>query len=102
MKIRLFLLLMCVPLLIVAQSKNEKFLKKAEASYATGDYKKAFSNLEKFRKRVNKKLGTPNEYTPVYYLSYSKYNLGSGMINEFESNLQSAITTINGATERTE
>jgi CHAT domain-containing protein len=102
MKIGLFLLLICASLLGNAQSKNEKFLKKAEASYATGDYSKAFKYLEKFRKKVNKKLGTPNEYTPVYYLSYSKYNLGSGMINEFESNLQSAITSINTATNRNE
>jgi CHAT domain-containing protein len=102
MKIRLFLLLVCLPLLSFAQSKNEKFLRKAEASYATGDYSKAFKNLEKFRSRVNKKLGTPNEYTPVYYLTYAKYNLASGMILEFETNLQSAITSINAQTERTE
>jgi CHAT domain-containing protein len=102
MKIRLFLLLICLPLLGISQDKNEKFLRKAEASYATGDYKKAFSNLEKFRKKVNKKLGTPNQYTPVYYLTYSKYNLASGMILEFESNLQSAITSLNTAAERTE
>ncbi|MEJ0032951.1 MAG: tetratricopeptide repeat protein [Bacteroidota bacterium] len=98
----MLLLLVCAPLLIFAQSKNEKFLKKAEASYTTGDYSKAFKFLEKFRKKVNKKLGTPNEYTPVYYLAYSKYNLASGMINEFESNLQSAITSINTASERNE
>ena len=102
MKIRLLLLLVCVPLLIVAQSKNEKFLKRAESAYSDGDYAKAFKYLEKFRKKVNKKLGTPNQYTPVYYIAYSKYNLASGMINEFESNLQSAITSINTATERNE
>ncbi|HZY78243.1 MAG TPA: CHAT domain-containing tetratricopeptide repeat protein [Cyclobacteriaceae bacterium] len=102
MKIRLFLLLVCLPLLGISQSKNEKFLKKAEASYATGDYEKAFKYLEKFRKKVNKKLGTPNQYTPVYYLSYARYNLASGMIVEFESNLQSAITAINQASEKNE
>lgn len=99
---RLLLLLVIVPLLGIAQSKNEKFLKKAEAAYASGDYGKAFKTLEKFRKKVNKKLGTPNQYTPVYYITYSKYNLASGMILEFESNLQSAITSINTASERTE
>ncbi len=102
MKIRLILLFVIVPFLALAQSKNEKFLKKAEASYATGDYKKAFKYLEKFRSKVNKKLGTPNEYTPVYYLNYAKYNLASGMILEFESNVQAAITAINGLSERTE
>jgi CHAT domain-containing protein len=102
MKIRLFLLFLCLPLLGITQSKNEKFLRKAEASYATGDYGKAFSSLEKFRKKVNKKLGTPNQYTPVYYLTYAKYNLASGMILEFESNLQSAITAINTASQKTE
>lgn len=102
MKIRLILLMLFLPLFAISQSKNEKFLKKAEASYASGDYGKAFKYLEKFRKKVNKKLGTPNQYTPVYYLTYAKYNLASGMISEFESNLQSAITSINTASERTE
>lgn len=99
---RLLLLLVIVPLLGMAQSKNEKFLKKAEAAYAAGDYGKAFKTLEKFRKKVNKKLGTPNQYTPIYYITYSKYNLASGMVLEFESNLQSAITSINTGSERTE
>lgn len=102
MRSLLFLLCLCVSLHGMAQSKNEKFLKKADASYATGDYAKAFKYLEKFRKKVNKKLGTPNQYTPVYYLTYSKYNLASGMINEFESNLQSALTSINTSAEKTE
>jgi CHAT domain-containing protein len=102
MKIRLLLLFLCLPLLGISQSKNEKFLKKAEAAYATGSYEKAFKYLEKFRKKVNKKLGTPNQYTPVYYLTYAKYNLASGMVFDFESNLTSAITAVNTATEKTE
>ena len=102
MKFRLILLMLCLPLFAISQSKNEKFLRKAEASYATGDYAKAFKYLEKFRSKVNKKLGTPNVYTPTYYLTYSKYNLASGMVNEFESNLQSTITAINTAAEKNE
>lgn len=103
MRLRIFWLLFCfAPLLGIAQSKYEKFLKKAEASYTTGDYGKAFKYLEKFRKKVNGKLGTPNQYTPVYYLSYAKYNLASGMINEFEANIVSVVTSINQATEKNE
>jgi CHAT domain-containing protein/tetratricopeptide (TPR) repeat protein len=102
MKIGFFLLMTCVSLVSIAQNKNEKFLKKAEAGYSIGDYSKAFKYLEKFKKKVTKKLGTPNEYTPVYYLYNAKYNLASGMISDFEANLQSAIQSINGATERNE
>lgn len=102
MKSRLALLFICLPLAILAQSKNEKFLNKAEASYNIGDYSKAFKSLEKFRKKVNKKLGTPNVYTPVYYLANAKYNLMSGMIQNFESNVQSALTSIGQSTEKSE
>lgn len=77
---------------VSAQSKNEKFFIKAEAAYSIGDYDKAFGYLEKFKKRITKKLGANNQYTPTYYLSLAKYNLASGLILDFESVLQSAIT----------
>jgi CHAT domain-containing protein len=91
MKTLLFLLFV-LPISLIAQSKYEKFLRKAEASYTTGDYGKASSSLEKFRKKTTKKLGAQNKYTPIYQLTLGKYNLASGMVMEFESNVQAALT----------
>lgn len=91
MKSKLILLLL-LPVMGMAQSKYEKFLKKAEASYVTGDYAKATSTLEKFRKKTTKKLGDHNKYTPLYYVTLAKYNLGLGLVLEFETNLQSALS----------
>src|SRR5688572_15673099 len=92
MKSKAFLLLLSLPFLCAAQSKYDKLLKKAEASYVTGDYSKAVSSLEKFRKKTTKKLGAQNKYTPVYHLTAAKYSLASGMVLEFESSLMSAVT----------
>jgi CHAT domain-containing protein len=98
----LLMVLVCMPLLVLAQSKHEKFLRKAEASYATGDYGKSLKYLEKFRKKTAKKLGSPNQYTPIYYLSLAKYNLASGLVLEFESNLQSSLSAIEAKGDRSE
>jgi CHAT domain-containing protein len=92
MKSKIILLLVVLPLVSTAQSKYEKFLKKAEASYATGDYSKATKTLDKFRKKTTKKLGAQNKYTPIYLLTLSKYNLASGLVLDFETNLQAALT----------
>src|SRR5688572_20899381 len=92
MKSKVFLLLLLLPFLCAAQSKYEKFLRKAEGSYAIGDYGKAASSLEKFRKKTTKKLGAQNKYTPVYFLTLAKINLSTGLALEFESNLQSALS----------
>lgn len=75
-----------------SQPKYDKMISAAEAAYKTGDYNKAISNLEKFKKKAFKKLGQQNAYTPTYYLLLAKYKLSSGFINEFEINLKSAIT----------
>lgn len=76
--------------LLTAQSKYDKLFNKAEGLYKTGDYKGAYSALEKFRKKTTKKLGQQNKYTPSYYLSHAKYDLASGIILDFESNLKAA------------
>jgi CHAT domain-containing protein len=68
-------------------------LKAAETSYELGDYSKAISSLDKFKSKAFKKLGKHNVYTPTYYLLNAKYNLASGYIAEFESNLYTAVTT---------
>lgn len=77
----------------MGQSKYDKMLKAAETSYELGDYSKAISSLEKFKSKAFKKLGKHNVYTPTYYLLSAKYNLASGYISEFESNLYTAVTT---------
>jgi len=77
----------------LGQSKYDKMLKSAEASYELGDYSKALGSLEKFKSKTFKKLGKHNVYTPTYYLLHAKYNLASGYISEFESSLYTAINT---------
>ncbi|MBL7862357.1 MAG: CHAT domain-containing protein [Cyclobacteriaceae bacterium] len=73
------------------QAKYEKMMKAAEVSYEAGNYSKAFSALEKFKKKAFKKLGTQNIYTSTYFMRLAKYNLAAGYISEFELNLQQAI-----------
>lgn len=83
--------LICLSLLpLSAQDKYQKMINKAEGLYKTGDYKGAFSALEKFKKKATKKLGQQNQYTPTYYLLLAKYDLASGVVLDFESNLKSA------------
>jgi CHAT domain-containing protein len=77
----------------ISQSKYDKMLKAAETSYEVGDYSKALSSLEKFKAKAFKKLGKHNVYTPTYFLLNAKYNLASGYISEFESNLYTAVNT---------
>lgn len=76
-----------------SQNKYDKMLKSAESAYEQGDYSKAINALEKFKAKAFKKLGKHNIYTPTYYLLSAKYNLASGYISEFESNLYTAINT---------
>ena len=76
-----------------AQSKDEKAIQAAETIYETGDYKKAQTSLDKFKKKAFKKLGAQNQYTATYHLLTAKYNLASGMLLDFESNLKLAITS---------
>jgi CHAT domain-containing protein len=101
MKTRL-LLFFLLPFAAIAQSKYEKFLRKAEASYATGEYGKAQSSLEKFRKKTTKKLGAQNEYTAIYHLTAAKYSLAAGMVMEFEASIHAALTANAMGQENTE
>ncbi len=84
--------------LLLAQAKYDKMIKKAETAYEAGDYKSALSSLEKFKSKVTKKLGSQNGYMPTYYLLLAKYDLSSGMVLDFETNLrvaESSSITIN-------
>src|SRR5258705_12121209 len=77
----------------IAQTKEEKAIQAAETIYETGDYKKAQSSLDKFKKKTFKKLGAQNQYTATYYLLTAKYNLASGLFVDFESNMKNAISS---------
>ena len=74
-----------------AQTKYDKTMASIEATYETGDYKKTLASLEKFKKKSFKKLGAQNPYLVRYYLMIAKCDLASGMFNEFETNLKTAI-----------
>lgn len=84
--------LFLITTLATAQSKNDKSIAAVEATYETGDYKKATASLEKFKKKAFKKLGQQNAYTVKYYLLLAKFSLASGSFTDFESNLQLAIS----------
>ncbi len=87
------ILLVLTSVAALAQSKYDKMISKAEASYAIGDYAKASKFLAKFDKKATKKLGKQNEYTPKYNLLLAKYNFASGLVLDFESDLEKAISS---------
>jgi hypothetical protein len=78
------MLVFSISAFVFPQSKYDKMIAAAEVSYEAGNYKKAMSSLEKFKKKAFKKLGQQNEYTPTYHFLAAKYNLATGHIQEFE------------------
>ncbi len=96
----IFLSLSCV-CAVQGQAKYDKMLKSAETTFEAGNYAKALSSLEKFKKKAFKKLGQQNVYTPTYYMRKAKYNLASGYIEEFESNLQLGINNSKSINQET-
>ena len=48
--------------------KFDKFVDKVNVANESGDYIRARKNNIKFRKKVNKKLGSQNNYVVEYYL----------------------------------
>src|SRR6185295_1793336 len=89
----LFSCLIFASLLACAQAKYDKMVAASETAYEIGDYSKAISNLEKFKKKAFKKLGQQNSYTPTYYLYTAKYLLASGKIKDFETNVETAVSS---------
>ncbi len=79
--------------LATAQSKYDKMIGKAEASYTIGDYTKANKYLAKFNKKASKKLGKENEYTPTYHLLLAKYKLANGMVLDFDNTIKNALSS---------
>jgi CHAT domain-containing protein len=92
-RIFVFLMLIFIASTALAQEKYDKMIDKAEGAYSKGDYSGAIKAINKFNKKVSKKLGKQNQYTPTYYLLLAKYNLVSGFIPDFETNLQTAISS---------
>ncbi|MGE0771569.1 MAG: CHAT domain-containing protein [Cyclobacteriaceae bacterium] len=92
-RIYLFLFLFLTASCVFAQSKYDKYVIKAEAAYAIGDYSAAFKQLGKLDKKTQKKLGKQNKYTPKSHMMAAKYHLATGKVKEFESSLASAIAS---------
>ena len=75
----------------VAQKKWDKKIAKAEAQYDKGEMVKAISRMNKFNKQSTKKLGADNRYVPLYHLRIAKYNLGAGLLRNYEVRLEAAL-----------
>jgi CHAT domain-containing protein len=74
------------------QAKYDKMVKASETLYEAGDYSKATTSLEKFKKKAFKKLGEQNAYTVRYSFLMAKYYLASGKIKDFETNVTAALS----------
>ena len=68
-----------------------KFINKVDESYRIGDYAKAAKHNKKYRKKVEKKLGTSNSELITYYLKQARNKLSEGFLIEFRSNLDLAV-----------
>ncbi len=79
--------------MLSAQSKFDKTIETIEATYEQGSYKKALKAVEKFKLATEKKLGADNQYTPTCFLLTAKLKVASGLVMEFESILNNAITS---------
>lgn len=77
-----------------AQNKKiDKSLKKIDGYYASGNFSKASSGLQKLKKSVTSKMGAQNPYMPGLYLREGRINLAIGVIGDFESTLNSALSS---------
>lgn len=84
-----------------AQAKYDKMLKKADAYYNEGSFDKASKAFSKLKSKASSKLGPQNKYTPIYYLREAKLNLATGLLDNFEANINNALVssgTVNGET----
>ena len=88
-------LVLALILLISQQSLAvnwEKMLLKANTSYEKGDYIKTEKYLTKLRKKATKKLGAENKYLVEYYLLSARNTLAQGLLADFSSNIDKAIS----------
>ncbi|NOS91984.1 MAG: CHAT domain-containing protein [Cyclobacteriaceae bacterium] len=91
--VNIFVCLILMATLATAQSKLDKAIKAVETAYEIGDYDKATSLLEKFKKKNFKKLGDNNPYLVKYHELSAKMHLASGRFLEFETSMQAAISS---------
>lgn len=77
---------------VLAQKKFDKALAKADKSYNNGDYAKALKALAKYKSMVTSKLGPSNASMPGYHTRFAKYNLAYGVLTNFQSSLDQALT----------
>src|SRR6187549_1865882 len=95
MRIVGLVLLLCVGLqpLFAQNKKFDKSLRKIDSYYASGSFSKASSSLQKLKKSVVSKMGAQNPYMPGLHLREARINLASGMLNDFDDVLKSALTS---------
>ncbi len=91
LKVLIALCLFSMPIVSMGQSKYDKIILKADFQYDAGDYEKAKKTLDKFKKKVTKKLGANNDYMPGYHLRKAKFELALGYLTTFESDLENSI-----------
>ncbi|HYF67577.1 MAG TPA: CHAT domain-containing tetratricopeptide repeat protein [Ohtaekwangia sp.] len=78
-----------------AKSQNKKFdksIRKIDAYYDAGSLPKASSTLKKLKSSVVKKMGKTNPYMPGLFMREAKINLASGILVDFDKNLEEAIS----------
>jgi CHAT domain-containing protein len=76
-----------------AQNKKlDKSLKKIDGLYNGGAFEKALSGLTKFKKSAEK-LGPNNNYLLIAHLREAKINLALGVLTNFETSINNALTT---------
>ncbi len=82
---------------VTAQNKKlDKALRKMDSYYAAGNFEKAMSTLSKYKKRVLKSKDNSN-YLVLYHLKHAQINLALGVVAEFETDLNNAMTTSRAA-----
>jgi CHAT domain-containing protein len=91
-KVTYLLFLLTFLITPVFSQKFDKYVVKVDVAYETGDYIKARKNNIKFRKKVNKKLGSQNNYVVEYYLMAARNELAMGELVDFNLNYAEAIS----------
>lgn len=91
-KLKVMVVLMVLCMLTPAarsQNKFDKTLKKADKYYASGNYSKALKTLAKFKKSIKGNQA----YLAQYYTREARYNLGYGILTNFDKNIADALST---------
>src|SRR5690606_545772 len=94
--IRFYLVvLVCVSILLPAQSQNKKLdkaLRKVDAYYHAGSFSKAMKSLKKFKSGAQK-ISIQNNYMLDFHIREARINLAIGMVDGFENSLSNALGT---------